>query len=244
MDNARQPYAATFWGKTMNDHIKSNLQYQKRVAKALAYIRENMDRPISLEDVARAACFSPFHFHRIFRALMGEPLGEYITRKKLERAAIKLAYSPEATVTRVAFEYSYASVSGFSKAFYQWFGCRSTELKRIKDRLASNSGKLQKRYEKSIQGDQLFAFPSPDKLEEKFKAMDKAVEIKTIGGFNVYYLTSPDGYQLDSIRNTWQRLMEVLEDNHIDPAACDRFSISHDHPGMTPAAMCRYDACI
>jgi len=118
-------------------------EYQKRVNKALAYIQDNLDKPLSLSEVARAACFSEFHFHRIFSALMRETLGEYVTRKNLERAAIKLAYTPALKVSTIAEEYGYASVSGFSKAFNEWFGCRPTELKSIRHRLDSGGGKLQ-----------------------------------------------------------------------------------------------------
>lgn len=100
----------------------SRSEYQKRIQKALTYIRENLDKPLSLEGVAKAACFSKYHFHRVFSAIMSEPLGEYVTRKKLERAAIRLAYSPVAKVSDMAFAYGYASVSSFSKALNQWFG--------------------------------------------------------------------------------------------------------------------------
>ena len=47
-----------------------------------------------LEDVARVACFSPFHFHRIFRALVGETLGAFIKRVRLERAVYLLSHRP------------------------------------------------------------------------------------------------------------------------------------------------------
>jgi AraC family transcriptional regulator len=105
-------------------------EYQKRINKALTYIRDNLDKPLLLSEVSREACFSEFHFHRIFSALMRETLGEYVTRKKLERAAMKLAYAPALKVSTIAEEYGYASVSSFSKAFNEWFGCRPTEFKK------------------------------------------------------------------------------------------------------------------
>lgn len=231
-------------GETMNDRIKSKLEYQKRINDALTYVRENLDKTISLEEVARAACFSPFHFHRIFAALMQETLGEYITRKKLERAAIKLAYSADVNVTNVAFDYGYSSVSSFSKAFNQWFGCRPTEISRIKQRLESGKGKLQTKYHKFIDSEQLFVGPSDGEWAATFHEIDRRVRIDSISAFELFYLTSPGGYDFPSIKHTWEKLIEILEDHHIDQNDCDRFAISHDHPGLTPSTMCRYDACV
>lgn len=227
----------------MNDRLKSNLEYQKRINKALVYIRENLDKTISLEEVARAACFSPFHFHRIFNALMQETLGEYITRKKLERAAIKLAYSSDANVTKVAFDYGYSSVSSFSKAFNQWFGCRPTEISSIKQRLEAGKGKLQTKHNKRVASEQLFVGPDRERAA-RFHEIDRRVKIESISEFDLFYLTCPGGYDSSSIKKTWGKLFEILEDNQIDPNLCDRFAISHDHPGLTPPAMCRYDACV
>lgn len=227
----------------MNERFKSKLEYQKRINNALTYIRENLDRTISLEEVARAACFSPFHFHRIFSALMQETVGEYITRKKLERAAIKLAYS-DANVTDVAFEYGYSSVSSFSKAFSQWFGCRPTEIARITRRLESGEGNLQAKYDKTIACEQLFAVPSDEERTAKFNEIDGRVSIHSISEFELFYLTSPCGYDFSSIKSTWEKLGDILEDHRIYQNSCDRFAISHDHPGLTPPAICRYDACV
>ena len=56
----------------------------------LIHIQENIDKPLSLEALADVACFSPFHFHRIFAAYVGETLNDYIRRTRLEWAAMKL----------------------------------------------------------------------------------------------------------------------------------------------------------
>jgi AraC family transcriptional regulator len=62
------------------------LDYADRINRAINFVLNNMDRPIRLEQVARVACFSPFHFHRIFRSLIGESLNEFVKRVRLERA--------------------------------------------------------------------------------------------------------------------------------------------------------------
>ncbi len=217
-------------------------EYQRRINKALAYIRENLDRPLVLGEVARAACFSEFHFHRIFSALMREPVGEYITRKKLERAAFKLAYTPAPKVSLIAEECGYASVSSFSKAFNEWFGCRPTELRQIRQRLDSGGGKLQTRYEKSLESSALFVAAGDS--TGRFDELDRRIAVGRRAQTEVWHLTSPRGYDSGAIWETWGELRCCVEAAGQDWAACGHFALSHDHPGLTPPERCRYDACV
>jgi AraC family transcriptional regulator len=61
--------------------------YISSVNKALQFIDENLDTNLSLDTIAKVACFSPFHFHRIFKAITNETLNGYINRKRIEKAA-------------------------------------------------------------------------------------------------------------------------------------------------------------
>ena len=61
--------------------------YINRINLALNYIDDNLDTELSLESISKIAYYSPFHFHRIFKAVIGEPLNAYITRRRIEKAA-------------------------------------------------------------------------------------------------------------------------------------------------------------
>ena len=50
------------------------VEYIARINRVLDYIDHNLDQPLLLAELAEVAHFSPFHFHRIFRAMMGEPI--------------------------------------------------------------------------------------------------------------------------------------------------------------------------
>ncbi len=50
--------------------------YRERMAKVLMFIQRNLDEDLSLEDLAAIAHFSPYHFHRIFRGMVGESVKE------------------------------------------------------------------------------------------------------------------------------------------------------------------------
>ena len=61
--------------------------YRSRMNRVLAHLAGRLDDPPGLEELARIAHFSPFHFHRVFRAMAGESVGALLRRLRLERAA-------------------------------------------------------------------------------------------------------------------------------------------------------------
>jgi len=62
--------------------------------RVIAHIDEHLDQPLDLHKLADVAHFSPFHFHRIFAAWMRETLGDYLRRRRVEVAAMRLASQP------------------------------------------------------------------------------------------------------------------------------------------------------
>ncbi len=221
---------------------KRLFEYRRRIDKATRYILDNIDRPLSLEEIAEQACFSKYHFLRLFTTMMNESPGEFITRKRLERAAIRLIYA-NTSVTRLAEEYGYSSVAAFSKAFSQWFGCRPTALKTLRERLGEGDGKLQRKHGKQLQASELRVPDAPPGDPLRADEIASRVTLMEVAEFELHYLTSPGGYDMSSVWETWQQLNAHVQ-RLVDPLSCRWFAISHDHPGLTPAAQCRYDACV
>ena len=62
-------------------------EYLLRINKVTDYIHNNIDQPLPLQKMAGIACFSPFHFHRVFTILTGETPTDYIKRTRIEKAA-------------------------------------------------------------------------------------------------------------------------------------------------------------
>ncbi|MEM9188710.1 MAG: AraC family transcriptional regulator [Myxococcota bacterium] len=96
--------------------------YVDRINRALDYILEDPARPLNLETIARVACFSPYHFHRIFRAATGETLHQFIKRIRLERALYLMAHGSPGSLTELALRCGFASSSDFSRSFRQRYG--------------------------------------------------------------------------------------------------------------------------
>jgi AraC family transcriptional regulator len=71
----------------------SREDYAERILRVLDFIQRNLDEAMTPADLARLAHFSPFHFQRIFRALVGESVMGHIRRLRLERAALRLLHT-------------------------------------------------------------------------------------------------------------------------------------------------------
>ena len=103
--------------------------YQQRIDQAVRYIDAHLTEAIGLEQAAAAAAFSPFHFHRIFSAAMGETPDDYVTRLRLERAANYLIKHRERSVTEIALLCGYTSPAGFARAFKKRFGMPASRFR-------------------------------------------------------------------------------------------------------------------
>ena len=98
------------------------LDYVDRVNGAIDHVLRHLDEALPLERVARAANFSPYHFHRIFRSLVGETLAQFVKRVRLERALKILSHQPEKSLTEISLACGFSSSSDFSRSFKQRFG--------------------------------------------------------------------------------------------------------------------------
>lgn len=99
-----------------------NEEYIQRINKVLTYIEEHSGEDISLETIAGVGMYSPFHFHRIFKAITQETLHSYITRKRIENAAIMLIHKPDMLIADIAFIQGFKSDAVFSRTFKKIYG--------------------------------------------------------------------------------------------------------------------------
>ena len=90
--------------------------YTHRLSRVFSFIEKNLDADLSLKIVAARAHFSEYHFHRVFKFVTGETLNEYVTRKRIERAALDLVHRKN-TIKTTAFKFGFSSMSSFSKTF-------------------------------------------------------------------------------------------------------------------------------
>ena len=103
--------------------------YTRLINKTEDYIEINLDKRITLSDVAKNINFSEYHFHRLFSKYTNETLKQFITRIKMERSAIYLAINSEISITEIAFKYGYNSSSSYNKAFKKYYNISPTEFR-------------------------------------------------------------------------------------------------------------------
>lgn len=94
--------------------------------RVLEHIDQQLDEPLELDALAAVANFSPFHFHRLFTAWMGETLGDYVRRRRLEVGAMRLVAQPRLSVLQVALSVGFGSAEAFARAFKFRFGAPPT----------------------------------------------------------------------------------------------------------------------
>ena len=101
---------------------------RRRAVEAALWIDANSQREIELEDIARQAGVSPFHFLRLFSAALGVTPHQYLVRLRLRRAARHLADDDRA-VTDIAYDVGFNDLSNFVRTFHRAAGVSPTKFR-------------------------------------------------------------------------------------------------------------------
>ncbi len=207
--------------------------YHQRILRVLVHIQEHLDDALSLEALAAVAWFSPYHFHRIFRGMVGESVKEHIRRLRLERAAHRLR-STDQPVTRIAFDAGYEAHETFTRAFRSMFGTPPSKYRTRPIEPASGSAPSDVHY--SAEG----------KVRE-FQAVGGGasappVRVERFRPIRVAFMRHVGPY--DQVGPTWDRFMGWAGARGMLAASPTVLSLVHDDPDVTPPERIRYDACI
>ena len=96
------------------------MEYEVMIQSVLDDIDKRITENIKVDELARAANYSVYHFCRIFMALTGTPVMKYVTRRKLEYAQHDLSLGKR--IIDVAMDYGFETHAGFTKAFKKCYG--------------------------------------------------------------------------------------------------------------------------
>lgn len=222
-----------------NSTSKSFEVYVDRMHRVVEHIDQNIDRFLDLETLAEVAHFSPFHFHRLFSAWMGETLGAYLRRRRCEVAATRLLAQPKLSILQVALSVGFGSAEAFTHAFNARFD-RSPTSWRLQQSAArpakSNPDQMLSKHDQALPGRlRQNGDPSSPTVESSMN-----VEIVDRRPTPIAYLryVGPYGSPISAFWQT-QAYPWMVTNSLIGQA---RYGISHDDPNVTAAAQCRYDA--
>ncbi len=207
--------------------------YQQRMLRVLVHIQQHLDETLCLDDLARVAHFSPYHFHRIFRGMVGESVMEHIRRLRLERAALRLKCSDE-PVTRIAFEAGYETHEAFTRAFRAMFEMPPS---RFRENHLSTPIPQARSGVHFVPDGQLGEF---DPLCSGDTPME--VKIENVEPMRVAFMRHVGPYQ--EVGGTWGQLAAWAGPRGLLGPHTRCLGICYDDPEVTPADKIRYDACL
>ncbi|WP_167278637.1 AraC family transcriptional regulator [Paenibacillus lupini] len=112
------------------------MEHYTRVQQAIMFMEDQLQEPLSLEVIAMEAGFSVYHFQRIFHAISGFTVQEYIRKRRLSVAAAELLVTKK-TVLDIAVSYQYGSQEAFTRAFSSYFGATPAKYRKRQQPLVS-----------------------------------------------------------------------------------------------------------
>ena len=209
-------------------------EYVGRVNRVIDYVRENLTGDLSLERLAHVAGFSPYHFHRVFKSIVGETLNDFIRRVRAQSAASQLIHNPTSTITEIAVACGYSSPSAFAREFRQRFDMSASQFRAGgQDSLARFRAKLEERGAE---------FANPANLSSIRTDMVFRVDVRELPELYVAYARHVGRYS--DIGTTFGRLMRWAGPRRLLTRETKVLAIYYDNPDITPVDRLRADACI
>ena len=213
-------------------------EYQRRVCLAMDFISRNLDQELSLEEIAQVASFSMFHFHRIFKAVVGETVTDFTRRLRLELAANRLLSPSGPSITQIALDCGFSSSQNFAKAFKLHFKMSPSAFQKSKlgnkDSNGENVFTLQTRYTDGL----VFTHSSTKERNKSMKA-----EVKERPDQRVAYARKIGAYGKETCEQAFGEILHWAGPKGYLQAG-GVYMMYWDNPEVTPPEKCRVDACV
>lgn len=194
------------------------MSHRERVLRLLVTIESNLSADLSLEALARHAGLSPYHLHRIFRALVGEPLKEYVRRLRLERAAHELAFGAR-PIIQIALDAGYETHESFTRAFRAALGTAPSEYRDTR-KPAPVSPSL----------------PKSDPAESRY------ARVELLRPLRVAFIRHVGRYE--AVTPVFNYLTEWVQERQHERTDVMWIGVPHDNPTVTPPNKLRFDCCV
>jgi AraC family transcriptional regulator len=205
--------------------------YVERVNRAIDHVVNHLHEPLRLRRLSQVALLSPFHFHRVFQALVGETPNDFVKRLRLEKALGLMARSRTPSLTSIALACGFASSSDFSRCFKQRFDVPPSAFD-IKAWRQARGDELEATVEQATQRPRLERLP-PRLNPDKFK-----VRIRELPARSVAYIRVSKPYEGDAVIGAAQRLAVWAERQGL--ANGQWLGYQWDNPEITALEDCRY----
>lgn len=205
--------------KTISEKGKS-MNYERQLQKVIEFIGHHLDEKLTLTQLSDIACFSKYHFHRLFTANVGLSLQQYIRWLRLKRAAHQLVINKDKSIIEIAINAGFESHEAFTRAFKQ--ACH----------ISPSEFRSQLRWE---------AWEQPPYCLPKQGDMMINVTIKNIPARRLAVLEHRGDFK--KIGEAVNKLINWIKSQSINlkPKPGESFGFAYDDPKTTPAAEFRFD---
>ncbi len=205
-------------------------EYAMRINQAINYIHDNLERNLTVEEIANHCCFSKYYFNRIFKSIVDESIYSFIKRLKLEAAAFKLRANSRMAITDIALSVGY-SPSNFATAFRDYFGISASDFRKnhkvpVKDSyrdIAEHIANMKKR-------------------DGYFEQVDSRITIRHFPEMYLEYERFIGKY--GDLKEAWEKFCNEVSLRHTLGEANKFMGISYDDPLITDENHCIYDMCV
>jgi AraC family transcriptional regulator len=219
-------------------------EYIARINSVINYIQNHMDEDLSLKTLSSVAAFSPFHFHRIFKAIVGENLNEFVKRIRVEKSADFLINRDDLTITEIALICGFSSSSTFSRAFSGYFGVNARIFRKNKPN--SKDCKIYRKNEQESWFPENYSNYRAVSHQVPLGGINFAVKIERLPELHVAFVRNMFGYSKGiyskDIVAAFIKTEMWLRKNNLDPKESLELGITYDNPDITASRKCRYDA--
>lgn len=220
-------------------------EYIRRVCKAMDYISARLAENPTLDEIADAAAFSKYHFHRVFKGVTGETVAEFTRRLRLERSAQHLLFDMNRDVTDIAFAVGFSSSQNFATAFRRHFNQSPSEFR------ASHAAEQDSK-KSNAEGNDSNAENASAKylstwINQQWPEFERSqtmnVEVKDLPAYHVAYARHLGPYGEEGSSEAFGRLMQWAGPRGFAMGG-KMIGICWDSPELTPPERVRFDACI
>ncbi|RIW27664.1 AraC family transcriptional regulator [Bacillus salacetis] len=215
---------------------------EKQIVKVLEYIEDRLSEELNLEHLAGIADYSPYHFQRLFKKVLGETPAGYVKRLRLENAAHKLIYESGSTVTEIALTCGFSSLSYFTYSFNENFGISPKawreggylELFPREYLDSKNSKVIRNNTKENPQGQGYTDFTWLD--------LDRVKVVTIPGGrtINRYHI----GSYIEGIPSVWEDLYSWSDSRGLLRDDTMMIGVPRSNPYITPPEKSRYDCMV
>ncbi|QYR22334.1 AraC family transcriptional regulator [Paenibacillus sp. sptzw28] len=230
-----------------NQPVTVQERHRLLVFNVMDYIEEHLNEKLTLHKVAELVSYSPFHFHRLFKAVTSENLNDYVKRTRLERALTKIILFHDQSLSEIAIDCGFSSIGDFSRSFKSYFGRNASEFREQGNRQNRKICEIDRKITERYFDTKYYNSINPDGTTRIEAKRSLKVTVKQLPSYSVIYdrcIGRPDPFSdQERIRQAFERVSTwaKLKPNVIYQSM--NIGIPYYFPLLGEQVHWRYDAC-